>query len=75
MKLSEFKLVETINKGWSEDKKYKVTKEDGKTYLLRISKAALYDKKQIEFERMKQVAALGVPMCQPIAFGLCEEGA
>lgn len=65
---------EPINKGWSSDKKYRVTDENDMRYLLRVSDIAEYDKKQSEFHMMKQVAALGVPMCQPIEFGICEEG-
>lgn len=63
-----------ILKGWSEDKKYCVTDAAGVRYLLRVSGADRYDAKKREFEMMKQVAKLGVPMCQPIEFGRCEEG-
>ena len=67
-------IKEPINKGWSSDKKYCVTDKNGTRYLLRVSDIAEYDKKKSEFDMMKQVAALGVPMCQPIEFGTCEEG-
>ena len=63
-----------INKGWSSDKKYCVTDKNGTRYLLRVSDIAEYDKKQSEFNMMKQVSAIGVPMCQPIEFGVCDEG-
>lgn len=69
-----FVTKEPINKGWSKDKKYCVTDENGNRYLLRISDIAEYDKKQSEFNMMQQVSALGVPMCQPIEFGVCDEG-
>lgn len=65
---------EPIDKGWSGDKKYCVTDKNGTQYLLRISDMARYEAKQSEFNRMKQVAALGVPMCAPVEFGTCEEG-
>lgn len=65
---------EPINKGWSSDKKFCVTDENGTQYLLRVSDIAQYDTKQSEFNMMKQVASLGVPMCQPIEFGTCEDG-
>ena len=52
-----------IRKGWSSDKKYCVTDEDGARYLLRVSDIAQHDTKQSEFNMMKQVASLGVPMC------------
>lgn len=63
-----------INKGWSRDKKYCVTDENGTRYLLRVSDISEYDAKKAEFEMMRQVSALGVPMCQPIEFGVCDEG-
>ncbi|MEF2918530.1 MAG: phosphotransferase [Eubacterium sp.] len=69
-----FVAKEPINKGWSSDKKYCVTDKNGTRYLLRVSDIAEYDKKQSEFNMMKQVSALGVPMCQPIEFGVCDEG-
>lgn len=69
-----FAAKEAIHKGWSSDRKYRVTDEDGTHYLLRVSSMDQHDRKQSEFNMMKQVAALGVPMCQPIAFGACQEG-
>lgn len=65
---------EPLDKGWSDDKKYCVTDESGTRYLLRISDAAKHDRKQLEFDMMKKVSALGVPMCQPVEFGICGEG-
>ncbi len=55
-----------INKGWSSDKKYCVTDENGEKYLLRVSNLSTYDNKKFEFEMMKRVAALGVPICVPL---------
>ena len=69
-----FVTKKPINKGWSSDKKYCVTDENGTRYLLRVSDIAQHDTKQSEFNMMKQVASFGVPMCQPIEFGTCDEG-
>ena len=69
-----FVTKEPINKGWSSDKKYCVTDENGTRYLLRVSDIAQHDTKQSEFNMMKRVASFGVPMCQPIEFGTCEDG-
>ena len=69
-----FDKNEQIDKGWSSDKKYCVTDENGKQYLLRVSDIAQYNAKQFEFNMMKQVDSLGVPMCRPIEFGTCEDG-
>jgi len=74
MKFSDFMEVTLIEKGWSEDKKYRVVAKDGQKYLLRISPMEQYDRKKSEFECMQRVAALGIPMCEAIEFGTCEEG-
>ena len=65
---------EAIHKGWSSDQKYCVTDEKGVRYLLRVSDIKQYDAKQSEFMMMQRVASLGIPMCLPIEFGICEEG-
>lgn len=69
-----FMSLTPITKGWSGDKKYCVIRVDGRKYLLRISPSDHYNRKKVEFEMMQRVAALGVPMCQPIEFGTCDEG-
>lgn len=56
------------------DKKYCVTDENGTRYLLRVSDIAQHDTKRSEFNMMKQVVFLGIPMCQPVEFGTCEDG-
>lgn len=63
-----------INKGWSGDKKYCVTDDRGNKFLLRISSADQYERKNEEFDYMKRVAELNIPMCLPLEFGICEEG-
>ncbi len=63
-----------IQKGWSGDRKYCAADAAGKRYLLRISPAAQYESKRIEFEQMQKVEALGINMCRPLAFGVCPEG-
>lgn len=44
----DFCTRELIDKGWSSDKKYRVTDKDGARYLLRISDAKQYEAKLIE---------------------------
>ena len=70
----DFTKSEPLEKGWSVDKKYCVTGKDGKKYLLRISPIEQYDRKKAMFEMTKWVAALGVPMCVPVEFGVNDEG-
>ena len=64
-----------IDKGWSGDQKYCAVTADGQKYLLRISTIDRLDRKRREYEKMREVAQLGVPMCLPVEFGTCEEGA
>ena len=63
-----------IDKGWSGDQKFRVTGNDGQTYLLRIAPMEKFDRKRREFDKMHEVAQLGIPMCLPLEFGTCEEG-
>ncbi len=65
---------EPILEGWSSDKKYCVTDESGARFLLRVSDITEHDAKKSEFTMMQRVASLGIPMCLPIEFGICEEG-
>lgn len=69
-----FVSITPVTKGWSEDKKYCVVREDGSKNLLRISPAEQYERKKTEFRMMEQVQELGVSMCLPLEFGTCEEG-
>ena len=74
MKLNDFVEVIKIEKGWSNEKKYKVVDKSGQTYLLRISPKENYEYKKAEYENMEMISVLGIPMCQPIEFGICDEG-
>ena len=64
-----------IDKGWSGDQKYCAVTDDGKKYLLRIASDDRLEQKRREYEKMTEVAQLGIPMCLPVEFGSCEEGA
>lgn len=63
---------EIINKGWSGDKKYRVSSSDGSVYLLRISPLAKHERRKREFDKMCEVAKLGIPMAAPLEFGICD---
>ena len=69
-----FVKSEPIAKGWSEDKKYCVTTEDGTKFLLRITPISRYETRKSLFAMLKRVAALDIPMCVPVEFGTCEDG-
>lgn len=62
-----------ITKGWSEDKKYKV-KSDGRDYLLRVSPIEKESSRRHLFGLLKELSSLGIPMCEPVECGLCEDG-
>ena len=64
-----------ITRGWSGDRKYCARTADGRKFLLRISSVGQLKRKQREFEMMCKVAKLGIPMCLPVEFGICDEGA
>lgn len=58
-----FVTKEPINKGWSSDKKYCVTDENGTRYLLRVSDIAQHDTRQSEFKQTFDYAeTLGEPV-------------
>jgi aminoglycoside phosphotransferase (APT) family kinase protein len=70
----KFVKMELLNKGWSSDKKYVVETADGERFLLRIADVAEYERKKLEFENMQRVVTLGIPMQQPVEFGVCNDG-
>ena len=72
--MKRFISRELIDKGWSGDSKYCVTDETGQRYLLRISPAERRERVESTFGNMQKVAALGVPMCESLEWGECEEG-
>ena len=72
--MKEYIKKEIISEGWSGDKKYKIMDKSGNVYFLRISHRDQFDKRKIEFDTMNRVMSLGVEICRPIEFGICEEG-
>ncbi len=69
----KFETLKLIEKGWSEDKKYCAADSKGNKFLLRVSPITQYERKKNEYEHMKTVAALGVPICRPLEFGISDE--
>lgn len=70
----QFASMIPINKGWSEDKKYQVKKDDGSKYLLRISPIERFETRKALFSILQEVAALDVAICKPVEFGTCKDG-
>lgn len=64
-----------IDKGWSGDRKFCVTDSSGTKYLLHISPPERTEFRRKGFELLKKVDELDIPICRPVEFGECEEGA
>ena len=74
--LNELKRVNNIsflNKGYSQEKKYILTTEEGIKYLLRLSFPKDPHMKFIEMEKMLECIKLGVKCNEPIRFGLTSD--
>lgn len=67
------KIIEKapVDKGWLQDQKYCAVTEAGQKYLLRISSMDQLERKKWDYEKMCEVAQLGIPMCVPMEFGPC----
>ncbi len=70
----DIKKCEPINVGLSSDKKYFLEAADGERFLLRISDVSEYERKKTMFDIMKKAADIGIPMCKPVDFGICNDG-
>ncbi len=70
----EFIEKEPVGKGWSDDRKYRVTAADGARYLLRVTAGEKAARRAEDFRLQQRLASLGVPMCAPVACGECGEG-
>ncbi len=64
---------EPIEKGWSGDQKFRASTPQG-VFLLRISPAERFRRRQHAHEHAVQAYQLGVSMPQPLEFGECPEG-
>lgn len=69
-----FKKIEPVNKGWSSDKKYYIETFMNERLLLRMTDISQYALKNSEYEIIKRLAEAGVPMSQPVDFGICDNG-
>lgn len=74
MGFPEFISKIPVEKGWSEDRKFRVTARDGTTYLLRISPPERQAARRALFTLLGQIAALDVPMCRPVDFDVRGDG-
>lgn len=68
-----FAKMEPINKGWTNDKKYYIETYDGQRLLLRIADVSEYEHKKAQYDMLKRVSELDIPMSQPMDFGLSSD--
>lgn len=69
-----FKKIQPINKGMSGDEKYYIEDVEGKHFLLRVADLSEFKQKKIEYEIIKNMNNLDVPMPSPVDFGICNGG-
>ena len=67
-----YKHMEKIDKGWSNDQKYRINQES-QSYLLRVSSLKQQTRVQTMFEKMKRVHDLSIPICKPISYEIIED--
>lgn len=73
LKSDAYRLVQKIEKGWSFDQKYYIETKDNEKLLMKVSDINSYENKRIEFEYMKKLYSLDVPMSRSIDFDICED--
>ena len=74
MDFADFIEMKPIIKGWAKEDKFYVCKSDGSKFLLRISPLESLESKKSFFDKISQVAKLGIPMSFPVEVGVCEQG-
>ena len=72
---ADFKDIQPINKGMSSDKKYFVTAKNGEHFLLRLAEYGEFDRKKAEYELIRKLSQLNIPMPAAIDFGVCNKNA
>jgi len=70
----KWKIIEPINKGWSDDKKYHIVTDEGIQLLLRVSDISKYEIRKKDYETMKRLDEVDVLISRPIDFGVCNDG-
>ncbi len=70
----KWKKVEEVKKGWSLEKKFKITLDSGETQLLRIVDREQTERKQREFKLLSDLKPLKIWMSTPLETGICNDG-
>lgn len=64
----------SLQKGWSADEKLVLQDALGRKYLLRLSAAALYEKKRAQYALLQKLESLQICCSRPLAFGTLVDG-
>ena len=70
---SEWLSIETIDKGWSADKKYRISTVDGQQLLCRVAPLSDYARKQGEFAALEQLSGQGLLTPEPVETGITDD--
>lgn len=62
----EIMIIEEVEEGWSEDKKFYIQLFSGAEYLLRKSKLDTFSRKVNEFDTVKKLYEAGLPVSEPL---------
>lgn len=65
--------IEEIKAGFSSDRKMLICLNNGQKLVARISDISRHERKQEEFNILREVNKTGISMSQPIAFGVLED--
>lgn len=71
---AEWRAVQPLHKGWSNDQKFYVEHSDGRRLLLRLTNCEQREAKQREFAALQLFWQLGIRMSEPLEFGHCGNG-
>jgi serine/threonine-protein kinase len=69
-----FVKIEPVNKGLSDDQKFHIETADGENLLLRVSDLSKYERKRAEYDVIRPLSALYIPMSRPVDCGSCNNG-
>ncbi len=71
---SEWTDITLIDKGWSEEIKFRVKTPLGEYHLVRISDTHDFDQRKLEFHAVKQLSLTHLNISHPVDFGLASSG-
>lgn len=71
--LSKYEVVEKLNKGWSGDDKYILKNPSGEKYLLRLSPMTRFEQRKGQYDLLKRLNPLDIPLPKVIDFGQLDD--